>query len=153
MALKTHLLPTGCLPSGSSAKDHFQSRCGIQCDIESEVIDNEAEECMELDILNNEVQSESDLETARAESELTDSAPVEPALLAPQSPATNSQHLPTPITPRSTRPRNFPDYYMWSADIVKVEPSSVEEAMTTPKKDHWLEAMQREMVSLKENDV
>ena len=124
-----------------------------ECDIESEVIDNEAEECMELDVLNNEVQSESDLETARAESELTDSAPVEPALLAPQSPATNSQHLPTPITRRSTKPRNFPDYYMWSADIVKVEPSSVEEAMTTPEKDHWLEAMQREMVSLKENDV
>ncbi len=58
----------------------------------------------------------------------------------------------SPAARHSTTPRNFPDYYGLSVNPVKVEPSTVEEAMSTPEKDQWLGAMQ-EMDSLEENDV
>ena len=55
---------------------------------------------------------------------------------------------------RSTRKKQSPDYFGRSANLVIVsEPRNVEEAMNTPEKNHWLEAMQKEMDSLKQNDV
>ena len=36
---------------------------------------------------------------------------------------------------------------------MKVEPRNVKKAMSTPEKDNWLEAMQKEMESLEKNDV
>ena len=59
----------------------------------------------------------------------------------------------TPIVRRSARKKNFPDYFSWSANVVKVEPINVKEEMSTPEKDNWLEAMQKEMESLEKNDV
>ena len=90
-------------------------------------------QCVELDLLNDEPASESD-----SEAEASDPTPAE--LVTEPS---------TPIVRRSARKKNFPDYFGWSANVVKVEPRNVKEE----EKDNWLEAMQKEMESLEKNDV
>ena len=45
-----------------------------------------------------------------------------------------------------------PDYFRWGANIVIQEPHSVE-VLSTPEKAHWLDTMEKEMKSLKKNDV
>ena len=125
------------------------------------------EEFVELDLLNDEARFE-------LESEAKSPAPVEPV---EESPPTLHQSLepvtrrPAPVEPveklppptphqslepgtrRSTRARNFPDYYGWSANLINVEPSSVQEAMSSREKPQWREAMQKEMHSLEVNCV
>ena len=64
--------------------------------------------------------------------------------------------LPPPEQPpvrRSERERRFPDYYGVRIYLSKTEPSTVEEVLSTPEKDCWLEAMEKEMTSLQNNDV
>ena len=90
-------------------------------------------QCVELDLLNDEPASESD-----SEAEASDPTPAE--LVTEPS---------TPIVRRSARKKNFPDYFGWSANVVKVEPRNVKEE----EKDNLLEAMQKEMESLEKNDV
>ena len=60
---------------------------------------------------------------------------------------------PQPVR-RSTRTKQFPDCYGWNAHFVaKMEPSSVDEVMSSPENDHWISAMKKEMKSIEENDV
>lgn len=92
---------------------------------ESKAPDPESkEQTTELDVLTDEAGSESDSETTALEVESTtcSPAPVEP-VVKPSSP-TSRQPLPPPAC-RSTRPRNFPDYYGQSVNLMKVEPSSM----------------------------
>ena len=60
---------------------------------------------------------------------------------------------PQPTVRRSMRQRQAPDYFGWGANIAIQEPHSVEEVLSTPEKAHWLDAMEKEIKSLKENDV
>ena len=54
---------------------------------------------------------------------------------------------------RSGRERRFPDYYGDRIYLSKSEPTTVEEVLSTPEKHCWLEAMEKEMKSLQDNDV
>ena len=61
-----------------------------------------------------------------------------------------------PIVRRSTRPKKMPDYFSWEANLAEncvQEPHTVEEALCTPEKAHWVKAMEKEMKSLQENRV
>ena len=61
-----------------------------------------------------------------------------------------------PIVRRSTRPKKMPDYFSWEANLAEncvQEPHTVEEALSTPEKAHWVKAMEKEMKSLQENRV
>ena len=58
-----------------------------------------------------------------------------------------------PSTRRSGRERRFPDYYGDRVYLSLIEPTSVDEILSTPEKDCWLEAMEKEMTSLQDNDV
>ena len=44
-------------------------------------------------------------------------------------------------------------YYGIRVYVCKTEPTMVEEVLCTPEKDHWCQAMEKEMKSLKDNDV
>ena len=59
---------------------------------------------------------------------------------------------------RSNRERHQPDYYgVWVNSTQTKEqydePRTFEEASMCPERDKWMEAMEREMASLKANDV
>ena len=59
---------------------------------------------------------------------------------------------------RSNRERRKPKYYgVWINSTQTTEqyrePTTFEEASTSPEKDQWIEAMEKEMTSLKTNDV
>ncbi len=119
-------------PSG--VKIFFSRDVFKENDIDNEVeaTDFGGEERIELDVLTNEAQLESDSDATALESGSTSPAPVDPAIES--SSPTPRQPLP-PTARRSVRPRNFPDYCGLSANLVKAEPSTVEEAMNTPEKD------------------
>ena len=52
------------------------------------------------------------------------------------------------------REKHFPDYFGRSGAnlVAKMEPCTVDEALSSPEKDCWLDAM-KEMNSLEESDV
>ena len=56
---------------------------------------------------------------------------------------------------RSMREKHFPDYFGRSGVnlVAKMEPCTVDEALSSPEKDCWLDTMKKEMNSLEENDV
>ena len=57
---------------------------------------------------------------------------------------------------RSTRERHPPDYYQESAAIasnISREPANVKDVLVSPDKAQWLNAMEKEMESLKVNNV
>ena len=57
---------------------------------------------------------------------------------------------------RSTRERHPPDYYGVKVNVASdlpKEPLTVEEAVASPDKGEWKTAMEKEMKSLKENEV
>ena len=54
---------------------------------------------------------------------------------------------------RSGRERHFPDYYGDRVYLSLSEPTTFKDIVSTPEKDHWLQAMEKEMTSLKDNDV
>ena len=58
----------------------------------------------------------------------------------------------------SNRERRHPDYYSVWVNATQTtekyhEPTTFEEASTSPERDKWMEAMEKEMASLKANDV
>ena len=109
---------------------------GIECDSE----ESGGDQYLELDLSNGEDVSATDLEpTADIQ------PPVPPA---PVPPALEQQPL-----RRSGRERHFPDYYGIRVYVCKIEPTTVEEVLSTPEKDHWYQAMEKEMKSLKDNDI
>ena len=109
---------------------------GIECDSE----ESGRDQYLELDLSNGEDMPATDLEpTADIQ------PPVPPA---PVPPALEQQPL-----RRSGRERHFPDYYGIRVYVCKTEPTTVEEVLSTPEKDHWYQAMEKEMKSLKDNDV
>ena len=71
------------------------------------------------------------------------------------------EELPTdnttePTLRRSGRERRPPDFYGVEANTVgelQNEPASIEDVLQSPKKDKWMNAMEQEMKSLKENEV
>ena len=62
-----------------------------------------------------------------------------------------------PALRKSTRVRRPPDYYGTYVNTVKAdfspEPTTFNEAASSPDNKHWLEAMEKEMSSLKSNEV
>ena len=61
-----------------------------------------------------------------------------------------------PVLRRSGRERRQPDFYGVEANTVgelKNEPANIEEALQSPKRDKWMNAMEQEMKSLEENEV
>lgn len=109
------------------------------------------EERIELDVLPDESQVESESEETVVGSRPTTTTPdLTDSVIESSSPPRQPS---PPAARRSMRPRNFPDYYGLSAKLVKVEPSTVEEAMNSREKDQWIGAMQKEMDSLQENNV
>ena len=68
----------------------------------------------------------------------------------------NQQGDTEPVPRRSERVRHRPDYYAEGAFIAAdgiEEPTSYQEAVASPNKSKWEEAMQAEMGSLQHNDV
>ena len=66
-----------------------------------------------------------------------------------------SQSQPQSTIRQSTR-RHVPDYYAWEAHLTGSqgrEPITLEEAMMSPEKSQWVEAMKKEMKSLYDNEV
>ena len=51
------------------------------------------------------------------------------------------------------RERRFPDYYGGSAHLNRAELTTIGEVLSNPEKAHWLDAMEKEMTTLQENDV
>ncbi len=110
-----------------------------QSNAEDDVPELEVEQYVELDILSDEPES--------------GSLPVETGSVN-STPAESAVEPPSPYIRRSMRKKQFPDYLGWSANLAATcEPTSVEEVLSTPEKYHWLKAMQKEMDSLKENDI
>ena len=61
-----------------------------------------------------------------------------------------------PVLRRSSRERHRPNYYgvQWShLSAIQSEPVSIEEATNCPDSSKWIQAMETEMKSLKDNDV
>ena len=87
------------------------------------------------------------------ELELQDEGSVSPdqPVVAEQAPV----HQPPeqPSTRWSGRERRFPDYYGDRVYLSLLVPTSVDEILSTPEKDCWLEAMEKEMTSLQDSDV
>ena len=96
-----------------------------KCDRASEAIESPGECHIELEFSSDEVSLGSGSES--------ESEPAESGIVQPQ-----------PVR-RSTRTKQFPDYYGWNAHFVaKMEPSSVDEVTSSPEKDHWISAMKKE---------
>ena len=53
---------------------------------------------------------------------------------------------------RSERQKRPPDYYRVRVSKTTSEPKTIEEATSSPEKSKWMEAMESEMQSLKENE-
>ena len=58
-----------------------------------------------------------------------------------------------PRARRSGRERRFPDYYGDRVYLSLSEPTTFKNMLSTPEKDRWLQAMEKEMTSLVGNDV
>ena len=61
-----------------------------------------------------------------------------------------------PIVRRSQRERRRPDYYGdWinSVEMIDKDPTTVSDALSSPEKQEWKTAMDKEMQSIRENDV
>ena len=69
----------------------------------------------------------------------------------------DEEELEAPALHKSTRVRGPPDFYGTYVNTVKAdlspEPTTFNEAASSPDNKHWLEAMEREMSSLKSNEV
>ena len=73
-------------------------------------------------------------------------------------PESTEEVEPVPAEPplrRSTRDRNRPDYFAEQVDLTAgaEDPKTFQEALAGPDNEKWSEAMQREMNSLKQNEV
>lgn len=74
----------------------------------------------------------------------------------PTESQTLEESAPEPELRRSTRERHPPKYYgMEQSHLSKLpnEPTSIEEATSCPDSSNWMQAMETEMRSLKDNDV
>ena len=61
-----------------------------------------------------------------------------------------------PIVRRSQKERRRPDYYGdWinSVEMIDKDPTAVSDALSSPEKEEWKTAMDKEMQSIHENDV
>ena len=70
--------------------------------------------------------------------------------------AVSDRNVEEPVTRRSGRIRQKPDYYVERVSITKhglEEPTSVKEALASQQKAKWEEAMEAEMCSLQDNNV
>ena len=125
-----------------------ESRVGL----EKEQMDNEAEEpckLVEIDVTNDECQvSQQDAQ----ETVNHDDVP-------PDNQVTQDESSENETSLRhSNRERRKPKYYgVWINSTQTTEqyrePTTFEEASTSPEKDQWIEAMEKEMTSLKTNNV
>ena len=69
---------------------------------------------------------------------------------------TPTDSIARPTLRRSGRERRPPDYYGVEANTVNMlqnEPACIDDVRQSPKKDKWINAMEQEMKSLKENKV
>ena len=69
---------------------------------------------------------------------------------------TPTDSIARPTLRRSGRERRPPDYYGVEANTVNMlqnEPACIDDVLQSPKKDKWINAMEQEMKSLKENKV
>ena len=109
-----------------------------------------ARECVELELSSDDdtsTISESQIVKPTMESDHHDTST--------ESVSNESSSL-QPTVRRSTRPKKMPDYFSWEANLAEncvQEPHTVEEALSTPEKAHWVKAMEKEMKSLQENRV
>ena len=106
---------------------------------------NESECGIELDVMP----SGGDL---YVELELQDEGSVSPEpVVTDQAPV----HQPPPqdSARRSERERRFPDYYGDRVYLRQCEPTTVDQILSAPDKDCWLEAMGKEMTSLHDSNV
>ena len=61
-----------------------------------------------------------------------------------------------PTLRRSGRERRPPDYYgveVKTVNMLQNEPACIDDVLRSPKRDKWINAMEQEMKSLKENEV
>ena len=65
----------------------------------------------------------------------------------------NESLPPPPAVRRSTRQKQAPTYFGWEVNVAVQKPHTVEAVLSTPERAHWLNAMEKEMKSLKENNV
>ena len=117
-----------------------------ECGFEREVTQAGGDQYVQLDL-----QGEDD---SSPEPMITHQFPV----LPPQEQPNVPQQQPSvpqeqPNVRRSGRERHFPNYYGDSIYLSETKPSTVEEVLSSPEKDCWLEAMEKEMSSVQENDV
>ena len=121
--------------------------------LEKEQVDNEADEpckLVEIDVTNDECQvSQQDAQ----ETVNHDDVPPDNNQVTQDESSENETSL-----RRSNRERRKPKYYgVWINSTQTTEqyrePTTFEEASTSPEKDQWIEAMEKEMTSLKTNDV
>ena len=102
---------------------------------------NESDCGIELDVTPSGVQYvELELESVYSEPVVADQAPVR------QPPGQPSARW-------SGRERRFPDYYGDRVYLSLSEPTTFKDMLSTPEKDHLLQAMEKEMTSLEDNDV
>ena len=76
--------------------------------------------------------------------------------VAPTESDTHNGDVAEPPLRRSTRERHEPNYYgrEWShLSEIRTEPMTIEEASTCPDSSKWIQAMETEMRSLKDNNV
>ena len=70
--------------------------------------------------------------------------------------AIEEEAIEEPVVRRSQREKQKPDYYgIWinSAEIVAQEPTTVTDALSGPEKQKWKTAMDKEIQSIRDNDV
>lgn len=79
----------------------------------------------------------------------------DPESEAPTANNTHDEDAAEPVLRRSTRERHPPSYYGMERSYLSIhgEPVSIKEATTCPDSSKWIEAMETEMKSLKDNDV
>ena len=58
-----------------------------------------------------------------------------------------------PVVRRSQRERRRPDYYGDWINSVDKDPTTVSDVLSSPEKQEWKTAMDKEMQSIRENDV
>ena len=117
-----------------------------ECGFEREVTQAGGDQYVQLDL-----QGEDD---SSPEPMITRQFPV----LSPQEQPNVPQQQPSvpqeqPNVRRSGRERHFPNYYGDRIDLSEMKPSTVEVMLSSLEKDCWLEAMEKEMSSVQENDV
>ena len=116
-----------------------------------DLVSSEGDQYLDLD-LSDEDLFNTDNPDSEAECQGENQTDVEEESITDQS-----NEVPAPAVPRrSERVRQHPDYYGTWVNTIKeqgAEPATVDEAMSSPERKKWKEAMRKEMKSIETNKV